>query len=114
MSLRSLFKTAAPQPQTACLSVEGRDVPVRFRENARARRIIMRFDKSGDGLILTVPRRTSRSRALSFAQSQISWIAERLTRQPARREFAEGVRFPFRGEEIEIVRVAGARAGRRW
>lgn len=85
-------------------------MPVRFRENARARRIILRFDKNGDGIVLTVPRRTSRSRALSFAQSQIGWIAERLTRQPARREFADGVRFPFRGEEIEISRVAGARA----
>ena len=108
--MRGLFKSASPPAQIVSLSVEGREVPLRFRENARARRIILRFDKSGDGLILTVPRRTSRSRALSFAQSQIGWIAERLTRQPARREFAEGVRFPFRGAEIEIARVAGARA----
>jgi predicted metal-dependent hydrolase len=110
VSLRSLFKAATPQPQTACLTVEGREVQVRFRENARARRIILRFDKSGDGLILTLPRRTSRSRALSFAQSQIGWIAERLTRQPARREFADGMCFPFRGTEIKIARVVGARA----
>lgn len=110
MILRRLFKVTAPQPQTACLVVEGREVPVRFRENARARRIIMRFDKGGEGLILTVPRRTSRSRALSFAQSQIGWIAERLTRQPARREFAEGVCFPFRGNVIEIARLPGLRA----
>lgn len=102
----------APEPEAApvALSVDGRHVPVRFRENPRARRIIMRFDKNGEGLVLTLPRRTSKSKALAFAQSQTAWIAERLTRQPPRREFADGVRFPFRGTEIEIRQIAGARA----
>lgn len=110
--MRSLFKRETPEAEAppVALSVDGRQISVRFRENPRARRIIMRFDKNGDGLVLTLPRRTSKSRALAFAQSQTAWIAERLTRQPVRREFVPGTRFPFRGGEVEIINVAGARA----
>jgi predicted metal-dependent hydrolase len=91
------------------LMIEGQAVPVTFRENARARRIILRFDKSGEGVVLTLPRRTSKTRALAFAEIHKGWIAERLARKPDRIAFADGARIPFQGREISIVHTGKVR-----
>ena len=95
------------------LIVNGEAVSVQFRENPRARRMVMRLDPSGEGLIITMPRRASREKALAFAQSHSEWVREKLRAQPKRLVFCHGARFFYRGEEIEIVHEIGKRqAGR--
>ncbi len=69
---------AAEAPAPATLTLDGRDVPVRYRRNPRAQRIIMRMDKTGRGIVLTVPDGTSHARAHEFARSQSGWIWQRL------------------------------------
>lgn len=91
------------------LEVGGARIPVQLRENARARRFILRFDKTGEGVTLTLPRRASQSRALAFIESQKGWIAERLARQPQRISFTHGAIIPYRGRNILIQLTGGAR-----
>ena len=60
------------------LLIDGREVPVRYRSNAQARRIIMRMEKNGQGIVLTVPPGTSAQAAHQFALTQAAWIWQRL------------------------------------
>ena len=95
------------------LIIDGEAVCVNLRENPRARRMVLRFDPTGDGLIVTIPRRVSREKALAFAQSHSEWVREKLQARPKRILFAHGVHIPYRGEEIEIIHESEKRgAGR--
>ena len=88
---------------TAQLTVNGRPVPVILRRNARARRIILRLDRAGAGIVITLPRRASREGALAFAHAQAGWIGQRLKRAAAPVLFAPGSSVPLRGE-MHVIR----------
>lgn len=95
------------------LLIDGEALPVTLRENPRARRMVLRFDKSGEGLIVTMPRRVSKERALEFARSHSDWVREKMRERPPRVVFAHGTRLPYLGSEILIEHVPGKRmAGR--
>jgi len=82
--LRRLFGSPGqPDEGPAFMEIDGREVPVSYRRNARARRIIMRMDKQGQGIVLTVPEATSLSKAYDFAVSQRGWIWQRLQPEAA-------------------------------
>ena len=102
MSLAALRKLIDPdpsgRPQRASLEIDGVELPVVFRRNAQARRIILRMNPKGEGVVLTLPPGTTQREALSFAVSQRAWIATRLKRAPDTVAFADGVELPFRGE----------------
>lgn len=90
-------------PDTMVL--DGRILPVRYRRNARARRIIMRMDKQAQGIVLTVPEGTSFTRALEFAHSQSGWIWQRLEPElPGGTADLHGIAITIRGVEhlIEV------------
>ena len=86
--------------------VDGRDVPILYRRNGKARRIIMRMDKQGQGIVLTVPDGTSFERAHEFARSQSAWIWQRLEpEQPDGPPDLDGVAITIRGvgHVIEVI-----------
>lgn len=82
MSLSPLKRLFTSQPDIPTgpedLLIDGRKISVRYRANARARRIIMRMEKDGLGIVLTVPPGTSGQSAHQFAQGQAGWIWQRL------------------------------------
>jgi predicted metal-dependent hydrolase len=82
MSLSPLKRLFASEPETLKgpddLLIDGRKVSVRYRANAQAKRIIMRMEKNGLGIVLTVPPGTSGQSAHRFAQGQAGWIWQRL------------------------------------
>jgi predicted metal-dependent hydrolase len=102
MPIASLCKLINPSPdggpKTGRIIVDGVDVPVTFRHNARARRIILRIDKKGDGVVLTIPPGTSRSAALDFAARQATWIRSHLQRRIDKVNFTHGALLPVRGD----------------
>ena len=91
------------------LLIDGQAVAVTLRENPRARRMVLRFDRSGEGLIVTLPRRVSKERALEFARSHTDWVREKLKEKPARIAFAPGSLIPYLGAQIRITHVPGKR-----
>ena len=101
MELRFRFQ---PEPEDSVTEISIGDtiLPLRLRENPRARRMILRFDRSGEGLVLTLPARASRKRAIAFAQAQEAWILSRMAQKPNRLRFRHGAQFPYRGREITI------------
>ena len=93
MTLAALRKLIDPgpagAPPPAVLLVDDTELPVVFKRNAKARRIILRMNPKGEGIVLTVPPGTTQQEALAFANSQKrAWIAARLKRTPDTIAFA--------------------------
>ncbi len=92
MSLSPLKRLFSPDPGKPegpdSLLIDGREVPVRYRGNAQARRIIMRMEKDGRGIVLTVPPGTSAQAAHEFARTQTAWIWQRLTPENQEQDLA--------------------------
>ena len=98
-----LRKAGVKSSAKSQLVLDGRTIAVTLRPNARARRIILRIDKQGDGIILTVPPGTSHSRAMEFAASQGAWIWQQLAKQPDMVRLEAGEVIPVRGIRHRIV-----------
>lgn len=78
------------------LILDGKTIDVTLRPNTRAKRIVLRLDKHGEGIVLTVPRGTSHSKAMEFAASQGAWIWQQLAKQPDMVKFGAGAVIPVR------------------
>jgi predicted metal-dependent hydrolase len=65
--LRSLQRTAAPRPLEPSRIAIGEEVlDVVFRRHAQARRLVLRLNSTGTGVLVTVPKGVSRVKALEF------------------------------------------------
>jgi predicted metal-dependent hydrolase len=93
-----LRKAARPE----CLLVGDREVPLRIRKLARARRMTLRVDAAAEGVDLTLPRWVSIAEGLQFAESKKRWLERRLFDMPARTPFADGAIVPILGESCRI------------
>ncbi len=91
------------------LNFDERKVPLVFRENRRARRIIMRLDYGAASVVIVLPKRTSRQEGKRFALSNKDWIAERLDQLAEPIPFRNGAVVPFLGEPHRIRHRATAR-----
>ena len=87
---------------TQFINLDGRDVPVRIRRNARARRIILRVDPDTDGAMVTLPSRASQREALVLVQEKSSWLLAQLAKLPKKIPFEDGVRIPLLGREYTV------------
>lgn len=87
------------------LVIDGVEVPVSFRRNARARRLILRIAPDGSGVMVTLPGRVSERTGLDFAERHADWIRPRLAAASDRVAFAPGQVIPYRGEPHTIVWV---------
>jgi predicted metal-dependent hydrolase len=84
------------------LNFDARKVPLVFRENRRARRIIMRLDYGAATVVVVLPKRTSRQEGKRFALSNKDWIEERLDQLAEPIPFRHGAVVPFLGEPHRI------------
>ena len=91
------------------LNFDERKVPLVFRENGRARRIIMRLDYGKASVVVVLPKRTSRQEGKRFALSNKDWIAERLDQLAEPIQFRHGAVVPFLGAPHRIRHRPNAR-----
>lgn len=77
-------------------------IAVTLRESARARRMRLGVDPRSGAVVLTIPRRASRRRALAWAAEQQGWIAERIAALPTSIPLTPDACIPFRGIERRI------------
>jgi predicted metal-dependent hydrolase len=96
--------------ERAELTIDGEILPLTLRRNARARRIILRLDRKGKGVLLTLPLRASRLKALDFAKSHAQWIKSRLANTREAVAFRPGALVPLRGVPHEIA-LTGSQRG---
>lgn len=91
------------------LFIDGRAVPLRFRVNKRARRLILRVDDDADGALITLPPYVSREEGRRFAEERAGWIARRLGKRLPRTAFESGATIPVLGGDRVIRHVEGKR-----
>ncbi len=91
------------------LEIEGRSLPLTVRRNSRARRLILRLDTKGDGVVVTIPSHANIAEGLDMARRQSAWLAEQLGAQPVRRPFIEGAQIPYLGQDHTLYRAPGQR-----
>mgnify|MGYP000238749257 CR=1 FL=1 len=71
----------APPVRETFVELGGKRVPVRLYRNTRARRIILRINDrngNGDGVSVTLPRRTPLREGLDLIHEKAAWVLERL------------------------------------
>lgn len=91
------------------IEIAGRDVPVRVRRNAQAKRLILRVDAGGDGLVLTLPRGAKVEDGLDLIRREERWVARRLGKTKPRIPFADGAEIPYLGMPHPIRHAIGRR-----
>ena len=102
----------APPVRETFVELGGKRVPVRLYRNTRARRIILRIDDrngDGDGVSVTLPRRTPLREGLDLIHEKAAWVLERLGGLPPRVAFADGARVPLGGVDHTIRHVLDGR-----
>lgn len=92
------------------IEMAGREVPLRFRANASARRIILRIDSGTDGVVLTMPKWAGERDAMELLAAREDWVLTRLDALPARIIFADGAAVPVFGAP-HIIRHTPERPG---
>jgi predicted metal-dependent hydrolase len=101
----------APGPlEPSSLTAGGETLRVVFRRHAQARRLVLRLDASGSGVLVTVPKGISRARALEFVERSSSWIERQLLTRGSSIRLEPGHVVPLRGIGHEI-REAGSLRG---
>ncbi|MCP5366373.1 MAG: M48 family metallopeptidase [Hyphomicrobiales bacterium] len=93
------------------LDLGAREVPLRLRRNAKARRVILRLDPTGEGVVVTLPPGASEDAAVDLARREADWILTRLERRAPRVEFAPGARIPFAGRDHLVTWTGLMRGG---
>ena len=102
----------APPVRETFVELGGKRVPVRLYRNTRARRIILRINDrngDGDGVSVTLPRRTPLREGLDLIHEKAAWVLERLGGLPPRVAFADGARVPLGGVDHTIRHVLDGR-----
>ena len=96
--LRQLRTARRPEKlEPGLVAIDGRDIEVKFKRHRGARRLIVRLDRRGETVAVTLPPRASRAEALEFVQRSRPWIASRLAHQPEPVTFAPGAEIMLRG-----------------
>src|SRR4051794_31232340 len=85
--------------------------PVTWRRSARARRISLRIEPRGGGVIVTLPARASLAAGRALLMTHTDWVAERLARLPRQVALQPGAEIPIGGRPHRIVHRPGARGG---
>ena len=80
----------------------GRSATLRLNVSARARVLRLRVDRRSGEVVLTLPPRASRRKALEWAEGHRAWIEKQLTEVAAAQALTPGATLPLEGEQHRI------------
>jgi len=84
------------------LELDEKRIPLVYRQDHRARAIILRFDRELGHLVVVLPKRTTPEAGRRFALKNRDWIVENAARLPRPVPFAAGRVIPFLGQPHRI------------
>jgi predicted metal-dependent hydrolase len=82
-----------------------------YRRSPRARRMSLRVDPKGGGVVVVMPDRASAAAAERFVARHAGWVMHQLARLPAPVPFADGAVVPVLGRALTIHHAPQARHG---
>ena len=97
-----------PAPaQLEVLPLPGGPARIEWRRSARARRVSLRIDPRGGGVVITLPQRAARQAGMALLMDNAAWVSERLAALPRPVAFVDGAMVPLHGVEHRICHIAG-------
>lgn len=100
-----------PTETPEILALPGGATLVTWRRSARARRVSLRIDPRGGGVVVTLPPRASRGAGMALLMDHADWVTDRLAALPDLCTFADGSTVPLAGVPHVIRHRADARGG---
>lgn len=98
----------APAPET--LELPCGPIAVQWRRSSRARRVSLRIDPRGGGIVVTLPMRASRRAGLALLMNHAGWLADRLAALPDAVRFVDGAIIPIGGLPHRLRHAQGGSA----
>lgn len=108
---KTTWSSVTPEPVFRGGGVEA---PLVLKVSAQARVMRLRVDARTGKVILTLPRRASRKRAVEWAESKRGWIEAALAKVTPPTAIAAGATIPFRGADHAIHWQADRRRTIEW
>jgi len=100
----TLLKSKPPTaPKHFSLNINGRDISIFLKRNARAKRLILRQDRATGLFSLTLPKRAKLDVAEHFIHTHKGWIAEQLSKNSGAQKFDADCSFLLHGHEHVII-----------
>ncbi|HUD61429.1 MAG TPA: YgjP-like metallopeptidase domain-containing protein, partial [Acetobacteraceae bacterium] len=93
------------------LTLPGGLTRVEWRRNRRARRVSLRIDPCGGGVVVTLPMRAGRGAGVALLMNHADWVANRLAALPDALPFADGTLVPIGDVPHRIRHVPLSRGG---
>lgn len=100
---------AKPAPAPLRLTIDDRVIAIAVRRNAKAKRLTLRMNRSGDGAVLTMPLRASVIEAERFVETSKLWVANQLLKVKPSTIVSEGSVVTFQGETYQVCAIGGTR-----
>jgi hypothetical protein len=98
-------------PRTEMLALPNGPTRVEWRRNRRARRVSLRIDPCGGGVVVTLPMRAGRGAGMALLMNHAEWVANRLAALPDALPFADGSEVPIGNVPHRIRHQPEARSG---
>jgi predicted metal-dependent hydrolase len=92
-------------PRSEMLALPGGPTRVEWRRNRRARRVSLRIDPCGGGVVVTLPTRAGRGAGVALLMTHADWVANRLAALPEAVPFADGANVSISGVPHRIRHV---------
>ncbi len=100
-------------PRTEVLTLPGGPTRVEWRRNRRARRVSLRIDPCGGGVVVTLPMRAGRGAGVALLMNHADWVSDRLAALPDALPFADGSLVPI-GDVPHRIRHVPEACGGAW
>jgi hypothetical protein len=98
-------------PRHELLTLPSGPTRVEWRRNCRARRVSLRIDPCGGGVVVTLPMRAGRGAGVALLMTHAEWVADRLAALPDALPLADGSIVPIGDVPHRIRHVPQARRG---
>src|ERR1700759_933842 len=100
-------------PRSEMLTLPRGPTRVEWRRNRRARRVRLRIDPCGGGVVVTLPMRAGRGPGVALLRNPAAWVANRLAALPDAVPFADGTLVPI-GDVPHRIRYVPLSRGGAW
>ena len=98
-------------PRCETLTLPSGPTRVEWRRNRRARRVSLRIDPCGGGVVVTLPMHSGRGAGVALLMNHAEWVANRLAALPDALPFIDGSMVPIDDVPHRIRHVPHARGG---
>src|SRR5262249_19302389 len=105
------FLSRMELPRLEMLTLPRGPTRIEWRRNRRARRVSLRIDPCGGGVVVTLPMRAGRGAGVALLMNHADWVASRLAALPDAVPFTDGTSVNIGNVPHRIRHVPDARGG---